>query len=528
MRRPIGLCPLPLALGLAAFVFVISAPACRNTTTEIVLVIDTNLTIPVDVGHVDISVSGSQMQHPTIPVDLLAAGAPAFPLTLGLTPAGTAGSVTVTVVGSLRDRPVVQQEAETSFVEGSKRMLRMLLLGSCMGTSCPMGETCGADGCSSAATPGASLPPWTGKPPARPVPAETKPLNGKTVWANGWHSCANEGKMLYCWGQNSDGQIGNGTTQNANARRPVMNVQDPGAVGLGQFISCICERTGQAWCWGRNVEAELGTGSTSMTMPVPTRVPGVTDCLQIGGGAQHTCVIHQDHTVSCWGANGSGQAGQPAAGIATVTSPMAVAGLANVVDIQGGEKYTCVHKSDMTVECWGDNSRRQLGDDTMTSRSTPAPVAGLGADIVEISVGRFFACARHSSGLVSCWGGNGNGQLGDGGTTDSGVALDIPAVPDATQLATGFQHACALRRSGVLSCWGANTFGQLGDGTTTSSSTPVNVVDITQVTSIAAGSVHTCTRHAHGLACWGQNIVNQIGDGTTTDRSRPVSVAGFL
>jgi alpha-tubulin suppressor-like RCC1 family protein len=526
MRRSIDLIQLPLALGAIALAIV--APACRNTTTEIVLVIDTNLTILVDVDHVDISVAGSQMQ-PTIPVELGAAGAPAFPLTLGLTPAGAASgvTVTVTVVGSLRTRPVVQQDAETTFVDGSKRMLRMLLLGSCMGSSCPTGETCGLDGCQPRATPGPSLPSWTGAAPARPAPSSTTPINGRTVWVNGWHSCANEGKVLYCWGQNSDGEIGNGTTQNANARRAVMNVQDPGAVGLGQFISCICDRAGQAWCWGRNVEAELGTGSTSMTVPIATQVPGVTDCAQIAGGAQHTCVVHRDRTVSCWGANGSGQTGQPES-MAMVTSPLLVAGLADVVEIQAGEKYTCARKNDMTVQCWGDNSRGQLGDGTMTSRSTPAPVAGLAADIVEISGGRFFACARHAGGLVSCWGGNGNGQLGNGSTTDSAVAVDIPAVGDATQLAAGFQFACALRRTGALSCWGGNQFGQLGDGTTTGSSTPVTVVDITGVTSIAAGSVHACARHAHGLACWGQNIVNQIGDGTTTDRWRPVSVAGFL
>lgn len=506
------------------------APACGGSpTTEIVLVIDTNLTIPVDIDHIDVSVAGSQMQ-PTIGVDLGVAGAPKFPLTLGLTPAGAAGPVTVTVVGSLQSMPVVQQSVATAFVPGSIRMLRMLLLGSCIGTTCPTDETCGLDGCGSTGMPGPTLPTWTGNPPAAPAPATTNAIGGRTVWAGGWHSCANDGTILYCWGQNADGEIGDGTNLGAKSRRPVMNAQDPLAVGLGQFISCVCDRAGQAWCWGRNAEAELGLGSATMAnVRAPTQVPGVTDCLQIAGGAQHTCVVRSDHTVSCWGANGSGQAGQPNS-TAVVTSPAAVAGLTDVAEVQGGEAYSCVRGNDMTVQCWGDNSDGQLGDGTTTSRSTPARVTSLGADIVELAVGRFFACARHASGQVSCWGGGGAGVLANGGTSmaNSSVAVDITAVADATQLAAGLQHVCALRQSGIVSCWGQNPYGQLGDGTTTSSSAPVDVVDITQVTSITAGSVHTCARYAQGLACWGENNVYQVGDGTTTDRWRPASVAGFL
>ena len=108
------------------------------------------------------------------------------------------------------------------------------------------------------------------------------------------------------------------------------------------------------------------------------------------------------------------------------------------------------------------------------------------------------------------------------------MPLDVAGMTDAVQLAAGQAHACAIRKSGVLSCWGNNTAGQLGNGTTTISPTPVDVLDIEKVTSIAAGSVHTCARHSTGLACWGENIVNQLGDGSTTNRSRPVSVAGFL
>ena len=130
---------------------------------------------------------------------------------------------------------------------------------------------------------------------------------------------------------------------------------------------------------------------------------------------------------------------------------------------------------------------------------------------------------------MSCWGANDVGQLGNGATkTISAVPVVAAGVADAIQLAAGLIHICVLRRTGVVSCWGGNMDGQLGIGTTIDSTAVVDVKDIRQATSISAGSVHTCARHAEGLACWGENLVNQLGDGTSTDRASPVSVAGFL
>jgi alpha-tubulin suppressor-like RCC1 family protein len=307
----------------------------------------------------------------------------------------------------------------------------------------------------------------------------------------------------------------------------VLNLQNPAAVGLGQLVTCVCDHAGAAWCWGRNLEGELGLGATSTTATVPTEVPGVTDCAQIAGGKYHTCMLRTGGTVSCWGNNDSGQVGQPSGSMPTVISPTAVPGLSGVAEVHAGEKSTCARKTDMTVACWGENGLGQLGDGTTTSRPTPMPVMGLAADVVELAAGRIFYCARHVSGAVSCWGGNGSGQLGNLSTMDSGVPVDVAGVADATQLAAGFKHACAIRRTGVVSCWGGNSNGQLGDDTIVDSLAPVDVLDIVQATSIAAGSVHTCARHVGGLSCWGENIVNELGDGTTTDRWRPVSVAGF-
>jgi alpha-tubulin suppressor-like RCC1 family protein len=304
----------------------------------------------------------------------------------------------------------------------------------------------------------------------------------------------------------------------------------------------VCDRAGLAWCWGRNIEGELGLGSASPNSLIPKQVPGITDCAAIAGGGNHTCVLHADQTVSCWGSNASGQLGQPASAntscpesspapaVPCITSPVSVPGLSGVVEIRAGEQHTCVRKSDQTVWCWGSNLSGQLGDGTNTTRSTPVAVVDLGADVVEIASGREFVCARHQAGTISCWGNNSNGQLGNGNTTSSNRPV-AAAVTGALQVAAGHQHTCALVGAGAVSCWGGNSNGQLGNNTTTDSLTPVGVQGLknTPVNSIAAGSVHTCARSAAGPAyCWGENKVNEIGDGTVTDRHQAGSVAGFM
>lgn len=530
---------LPIA---AALVLLCGAGlAACSAPTEIVLVVDTNLT-RYDIDEVALTITGSQTQ--SIDVLLAAPGAPAFPLTLGLRPAGAASAVKVSAVGKLGGLTVVAQEADTAFADGQQKMLRLLLLDSCVGLTCPAtpaAQTCNAGACMAANLPAASLPAWPGSPPPSPPAATTTPLGGRTLWADGWHSCANEGSVLYCWGQNSDGEIGDGTTRNANSRHPVMGLSDVATVGLGELTSCACDRSGQAWCWGRNVEGELGIGTASANSKLPVQVPGVTDCVQIGGGANHTCVLHGNGTVSCWGSNASGQLGQPASAtpatcaesagtmVACATSPALVSGLTGVVEVHGGEQHTCARKTDMTVVCWGDNSNGQLGDGTTTARSTPVQVVALNADVVELSVGRWFNCARHATGALSCWGMNGTGQLGNGSKTDSSRPVAVATISDAIQVAAGFQHACALGSTGVVSCWGSNALGQLGNGTNVDALAPVATAGLLPVNAIAVGSVHSCARTPSGAAfCWGENLVNQVGDGTTTNRNQPVSVAGFM
>ena len=533
-------CPAPsFFVPLAALVSIAGAPACA-VPTELILVVDTNLA-PADIDTVKVTITGTDTQELDVAVN--DPGDPSFPLTVGLRPSGGNRSVQVNAVAYLDGTPVVSQSAATTFLDGHQKMLRMLLTNDCVGLTCPTSptaQTCTAGTCGAADLTASSLPDWPGSAPGRPAPALTKPIDGRTLWVDGWHSCANDGAVLYCWGQNYDGQIGDGTTVNAKTRHPVTGLGNLRTVGLGQLTSCACDMRGQAWCWGRNIEGELGLGTASANSKVPVQVPGLTDCIQIAGGANHTCAVHADHTVSCWGSNSTGQlglGGSPAQGscaesdgsnVACVTSPAVVPGLTDVVEVRAGERHTCARKSDGTVVCWGTNFDGELGDGTNTNRSSPVAVAGLAADVVQVSCGRWFTCALHADGSISCWGSNDHGQLGDGKTTYTNRPVQVANLTDAIQVAGGDKHACALTGTGEVWCWGYNKLGQLGDGTGTDSFVPVKTSLNTPVNNIGVGSVHSCARASDGTAlCWGEDLVYELGDATTTNKLAPVSVAGF-
>jgi len=200
--------------------------------------------------------------------------------------------------------------------------------------------------------------------------------------------------------------------------------------------------------------------------------------------------------------------------------------LGSVRAMATGYFHTCAIVADGTLWCWGYNGQGQLGDGTTTNRHAPVQVTGL-SDVRFVSAGYFSTCAVLGNGVVKCWGMNSSGQLGTGDTVSSHTPVQVTGVSNAVAVSIEFRHACALMVNGTARCWGYNGNGQLGVGTLDSSNTPVQVSGLSGAKQVEVGTDHSCALLGDGtVKCWGYNGWGQLGDGTNLRRKTPVAVSG--
>ena len=289
------------------------------------------------------------------------------------------------------------------------------------------------------------------------------------------------------------------------------------------YHSCVILSSETVRCWGVNSFGEVGDGTTT-DRTTPVDVPGLTDVTAIASGGSHTCALLSDTTVRCWGFNAYGQLGDGTT--LDRHQPVVVAGLSGVTAIAAGWNHTCAVRADGTAACWGFNDYGQVGTGSSAADVlTPTPVAGL-SGVRSIDPTTFSTCALLLDGTVRCWGYNATGDLGDGTTTDRLAPTRVAGLTGVRALAG--LHPCALLADTTVRCWGSNDFGELGDGTTRTRLKPVKVAGLTGVASIAGGANHTCAVLTSGaVRCWGYNLEGEVGDGTAHARSRPVPVVGL-
>jgi alpha-tubulin suppressor-like RCC1 family protein len=192
------------------------------------------------------------------------------------------------------------------------------------------------------------------------------------------------------------------------------------------------------------------------------------------------------------------------------------------VAIAAGIFHTILAKADGSVWTWGGNYEGQIGDGTTTSRAEPVRITAL-SGVVDAAAGYYHSVALGSDGTVFAWGRNFFGQLGDGTTTQRLGPVEILDISGVTAVAAGEGSTYALKSDGTVWAWGHNNEGQLGDGTKTDRYSPVQVQGLTNVISIAAGEVHALALKSDGTVwAWGNNLFGTLGDGTTNPALSPV------
>ena len=355
-------------------------------------------------------------------------------------------------------------------------------------------------------------------------PAPT--LVAKAIVAGSFHSCGlTAAGVAYCWGVNTSGQLGDGTTAERNAPVLVSGGRAFTTLAAGTSHTCGITSAGSAYCWGSNSFAEIGDG-TSTNRTTPTAVGGGFAFAALAGGESHTCGVTTTALAYCWGRNLEGQLGL---GTSTQneTAPRAVIGGQVFSAVVAGQLHTCGLTPAGAAFCWGRNAFGQLGDGTTSVRLLPTAVTG-GRTFATLTAGTNSTCGVTSAGVALCWGGNTFGELGDGSTARRTSPTLVSGGRTFSTLVMRGQHTCALTGVGTGYCWGRNIEGQLGAGTVSvlPTTVPTRVSGSQSFIALATGETHTCALTATGSgACWGSNLNGQLGD-AGSQRAAPTLISG--
>ncbi|MBI2377684.1 MAG: hypothetical protein HYV07_27025 [Deltaproteobacteria bacterium] len=233
---------------------------------------------------------------------------------------------------------------------------------------------------------------------------------------------------LLCWGLNVEGQLGPNVPRDVITSPTPIPLEHVRAVALGDGHACaIAGESGELYCWGQNQRGELGTGRIG-TDPFPRKVALPGSAMELAAGSRHTCVRLDDRRVACFGQNVSGQVGGGTTSRGVFT-PAIVPGIEDAAAIAVGNHHTCVLHENGAVSCFGSNDYGQLGNARLGQDSpSPTPVLGI-EDAIGIAAGSRHTCLLRRGGRVACFGLDSDGQLGQGSLPFLDTPTRVPGLP---------------------------------------------------------------------------------------------------
>ncbi len=299
-------------------------------------------------------------------------------------------------------------------------------------------------------------------------------------------------------------------------------------VAVARNHSCLLRDSKQIYCWGRNQSGSAAASYSPDVVYVPTRIDrynastAALSVIDVAVGDYHSCVALENGKVECWGQDSRGQMGNSST--SGSPTPLPVDGITTAMKVSAGERHTCALLSDGALKCWGEwGNSVDIGDG-----DTPAttPIDGNTKVGTAITSGAAHVCALLDSGAVECGGNNQFFQLGDNSLDGSAAATT------ATAIAAAANHTCALLETGEVTCWGYNGSGSLGDssfvGYSSAAPRKVDGIDGLTASTTAVSISGNCAALENGaLKCWGENDYGIVGDGSRENRTSPVAVTGL-
>lgn len=397
---------------------------------------------------------------------------------------------------------------------------------------------------------------WTDSGPVQGGTVATLPATSAFVSINAgedFNAAVGDNGHVYTWGSNSHGRLGNNATTQSHT--PI----DISATGALSGVSVTSITTGpvaehaialgsnhHVYAWGENSDGQVGNGTTvDSGIPVDVSESGALTGITVVGaatGANHTLAVGSNGHVYAWGENGAGELGNNSTVASTVPVDISATGILSgisVREVSAGPGFSMAVSSNGHVYTWGLNVNGQLGDNSVTDSHVPIDVSASGAlngvSIAAISAGANHAMALSEAGDIYTWGNNSEGQLGDNSTTDSHVPVAVATsgvlagiVLHAIAAGSGF--STAVGENGHTYTWGMNAGGELGDGTTTARLVPVDISANGGLSGVSIVAVDASLALDVGgkVYAWGLNAAGEIGDGSTVDSLVPTLSAHFV
>jgi alpha-tubulin suppressor-like RCC1 family protein len=347
------------------------------------------------------------------------------------------------------------------------------------------------------------------------------------VSANEMHTCALTAGVIYCWGDDTLGQLGVGSVAERLTPTPIEQTGWQ-SVRTGLTHTCALSQRGEVYCWGDNARGQLGQGNIAPSVrPVPV-VLGAR-AAAIASGFNHSCALLENAELWCWGDNNEGQLGRgdgnpgeqsrAADGLlpAPVTAPtVSGEGIGQWALVDAGEGHTCAVQVDDSLWCWGRNSQGQLGTPTDEGQHRSPVLVSTEHAWTQLDAALSYTCALDRDRSLWCWGHNQgtNSEAGNpfgAAIVDAYVPTRVGAGPWQEISTHGF-HTCGLDAAAELWCWGRTSDGQIPAPDERVHDEPLQVAE--NVAQVSAGTFSTCFTTLDGtLQCAGQNDRWQLGAG---------------